>query len=420
MHRVRQSVWYFESLGWKPTVVTVHEKHVESALDHVLLQTIPPNLPIIKVKAFSSFWTRKFGLGSLALRSFIFYFFRVNALLKKEQFHLIYFSTTQFPVLILGRYWWWRFGVPYVIDMQDPWHSEFYQNKPKHEQPSKYWFSYRLNKWLEPIAMKKVSGIVAVSQGYCTMLQSRYKNITPQHCTVIPFGAFDKDFEIANRVFKHQSTLKKKNDSDIDIVYVGRGGSDMQVALQILFHAFAKGLAQKPDLFSRIQMHFIGTSYAPSGKGIPSIMPIAMGMGVDEHVWEQTDRMPYFETLNRLQQADILLMPGSTDPNYTASKLYPYILAKKPILAIFSKTSSVVEILEKTSAGAVVRFDAEQLKIEEVSEELLETWKSMLAKIPYETKTNWSAFEPYTALAMTKKQVAFFEKIVNTHTMSFS
>lgn len=200
MHRVRQGLSFFPQFNYTPIVMAVEPAFVETGKDDLLLKTLPKHIEIQYVKAFSSKWTRKIGLGALALRSLWFYFFKGNQLLKNKKFDLIYFSTTQFPVLILGRYWKWRFKVPYVIDMQDPWHSDFYKNKPKNERPPKYWFSYNLNKYLEPIAMKGVAGIISVSEGYCAMLQQRYKNITPENCTVIPFGAFEKDFEIANNL----------------------------------------------------------------------------------------------------------------------------------------------------------------------------------------------------------------------------
>jgi len=74
-------------------------------------------------------------------------------------------------------------------------------------------------------------------------------------------------------------------------------------------------------------------------------------------VSEQTDRMPYFSVLRCLADADGLFIPGSDDKTYTASKLYPYILARKPLLAVFHQESSVTEILRATGAGSVVTFD---------------------------------------------------------------
>lgn len=404
MHRVRQSIGYFEQFGYIPTVVCVEPSKVETQKDMLLLKTIPENIAIIKVNAFSVSITRKFGLGALALRSIIFYFLKVNQLLKTKKIDLIYFSTTAFPVLVLGRYWKWKFGVPYIIDMQDPWHSDYYKNKPKNEQPAKYWFSYRLNKFLEPIAMKNVNGIVSVSAGYCEMLQNRYANIKPKMCTVIPFGAFEKDYE-------HIKTNNIKIDKTI-IRYIGRGGADMKIALQIIFSAFKIGLLKYEKLFSSIKIEFIGTSYAHTN-GQKTIEPLAIEMGLQDYVEEYPERISYFDTLQKLNDADILIMPGSDDINYTASKLYPYILSKKPILAVFSNTSSVIQIIEATNAGEYVSFDSKNLQINQLANELVEKWKKMLEKIPYTPDTNWVAFEPYTAKEMTRKQAAFFDSILS-------
>ena len=57
---------------------------------------------------------------------------------------------------------------------------------------------------------------------------------------------------------------------------------------------------------------------------------------------------------------------GSDDPGYTASKIYPYILAEKPLLAIFHEESSVVRILQETNAGTVVTFKTGE-SVEEVA-----------------------------------------------------
>ena len=158
--------------------------------DSLLLETVPSNIKIVKVKAFSKKWTGKLGLGSISLRALYFYRKKVNELLSTEKFELIYFSTTQFPVMILGSYWKKKFGIPFIIDMQDPWHSEYYQDKPKSERPKKHWFSYRLNKFLEPIAMQKVDGLISVSKGYLDTLIARYPRLNDLPKRVITFAAF--------------------------------------------------------------------------------------------------------------------------------------------------------------------------------------------------------------------------------------
>ena len=91
MHRVRQSLGYYKEFGWEPTVITVDPKYVEAKPDPLLEKTLPEGLLIISVKAFSTKYTRKVGLGSLALRSLYFYWRTVNKLLKEEHFDLVFF-----------------------------------------------------------------------------------------------------------------------------------------------------------------------------------------------------------------------------------------------------------------------------------------------------------------------------------------
>lgn len=117
MQRVRTSLPYFEKYGWIPEIVCVDGKYTDMSKDPLLLESIPKRIKIHKVKAFSKKNTSKFGLGSLALRSLWFYKSNVNRLLQSEKFDLIYFSTTQFPVCILGNYWKKKFNIPYVIDI---------------------------------------------------------------------------------------------------------------------------------------------------------------------------------------------------------------------------------------------------------------------------------------------------------------
>ncbi|MCB9283009.1 MAG: glycosyltransferase [Lewinellaceae bacterium] len=422
MHRVRQSLGYYEEFGWQPTIVTVYPDYVEGQQDPLLEQTLPEGLRVIRVKAFSTKYTRKIGLGSLALRSLYFYWRTVNRLLKKERFDLVFFSTTQFPVLILGAYWKRRFGIPYVIDMQDPWHTDYYLSKPKAERPPKYWFAYRLNKWLEPIAMRRVDALMSVSEAYLTTLQERYSNITPEMCHTITFGAYEIDFEILARrsdsegggAFERdfEGLRARRSDSEggegIDLVYVGRAGHDMEGALRALFEGFRMGLEKEPELFEKVRFHFSGTSYAAGDKGKKTVEPVAERVGVAGYVHEQPARVPYFTSLQLLRDADLLVVPGSEDPQYTASKLYPYILAKKPLLAIFHEQSSVVEVLRQTRAGECVTFPSDDL-----AAQVYERLRALLVQLPFTPKTDWEAFRPYTARERARVQVEVFEKCLS-------
>ncbi len=407
MQRIRMSLPYFKQEGWAAEVVTVDEHFADFPKDTLLLQSVPEYIKVHKVNAFSKKWTVKIGLGSLALRSLWFYKEYVNQLLRKQSFDLIYFSTTQFPVCILGAYWKRKFKIPYVIDMQDPWHSDYYQDKPKTERPAKYWFSYRLNKYLEPVAMKHVGGLIAVSQSYLSDLKARYPRLIHIPTAVITFGAFNKDFEIAKEYIKSLNN-KQLSSHFFNFVYVGRGGFDMRSAAEILFKAFKIGLENYAGLFSKVRFTFIGTSYAGGNKGVKTIYPVAETLNIGQYVTEETGRISFYQGLNILQAANGLVILGSDDEAYTASKIYPYIQASKPLLGFFNPKSSASQIIQQCTAGTVISLNIPQ---EEAIENTFQYMLSLLKNPDLKPHTDWEKFKQYDAKRMTQKQCALFEKV---------
>lgn len=410
MQRVRTSLPYFALFGWDAEIVMVDELYADVNRDDLLLQGIPPHTRIHKVTALKKTWTAKLGLGSIALRSFWYYKQKVNLLLTKGKYDLIYFSTTQFPVCILGAYWKKRFGIPYIIDMQDPWHSDFYQDKSKAERPPKYWFSYHLNKYLEPIAMRRVDGLISVSAQYIETLKIRYPRTAAIPTATVTFGAFEPDLQIAAANKALFAPILKGG--FINVVYIGRGGKDMHMAIEPVLSALQKGLQIDPALFSKLKFWFIGTSYAPAGKGVPTISPLAKQYGVEGSVVEITDRISYYHALATLQQADALFIPGSTDPQYSASKLYPYMLMKKPLLAIFHAKSSAIKIIGECSKNAQLSTFTDRTSANQESVyRVLEQWASGTL-IHVETLP---AFDAYSSRNLTRKQTDIFNLVLEQY-----
>lgn len=412
MHRVRQSLPYFREFGWEPVVIAVDEACIESySTDALLMHTIPADLEIHKVKAFDVKYTRKFGLGSLSMRSYFHIQRKGDELLRKEKFDLVYFSTTAFHVMALGPRWKKKFGVPFILDIQDPWRSDFYLDKPKSERPPKFFISYNIDKYLEAKTVPKADGIISVSQGYCDTFLQRYPVLKPHQFKVIPFGASAYDFEVMQKYVKKVDGVSFHNDK-INVVYIGRGGHDLQFALNVLFAAFSKGFQQDVELFSRVHFWFIGTSYAPPGTGSATIKPVAEKWNVGAYVTEITDRMPYFDTLFLLKKANCLFVPGSTDTSYTASKIYPYILAQKPMLGIFYEQSSVVNVVNDTNAGKIIAFNHLKHTTDHYVDLCLTALKEMIEG-RQGNSTNLNSFEPYMAKEKAKEQVTFFNKIAS-------
>lgn len=409
MHRIRMSTHYFKQFGWDYEIVAVDERHCLTVKEEHLNQTLPADVVVHHTQALNIGLTKYIGLGSLALRSLLSFRKTVNVLLKHNKFDLIYFSTTQFPVLILGGYWKKKFNIPYVFDIQDPWYSTYYDDKPKSQRPKKHWFSSRLNKVLERIAMRNVDGIISVSESYIHTLKKRYPRLNGVPTDVITFASFKGDTDF---VKNHTGLFRlpyKKEAATINLVYAGRGGHDLQDALLILFRAFKQGLANNYETFSRFRFHFLGTSYAAS-QGVPTIYPIAEEMELAEYVKEQTDRIPFYQSIYAQISADALLIIGSNDPQYTASKIYPYIMAERPLIAFFHSKSSAAKIVADTQAGEVVMLDRPEVDgIEQTYHYLAQLAAGTLKK----TSPDWKEFERYSAANMTSRQCELFNRVIN-------
>lgn len=413
--RIRMSLPYLEKFGWEPHILTVRPEYVEGVQDCLLTKTIPHNISVTYTSALPVRHTKRIGMGNLGLRCFPYLMKVGDRLLSQQKFDLIYFSTTVFISMLLGPRWHRCFNIPYILDFQDPWLSNYY--KQSREVPPggkfKYGFAQLQAKFLEPRATSKVSHVISVSPKYPEILQQRYPHLKAEKFTILPFGAPEPDFEQLPSL-NVQQKIFNPDDGKRHWVYIGRGGSDMALALRILFLGIQSERCNNPNLWQAIKLHFVGTSYAPDHRAVKTVEPIAQELGVADLVEEHPHRIPYFEALQTLVDSDAILLIGSDDSSYTASKLYPCILAKKPIFAIFHEQSSVVEILHQCRAGRSVTFkegDRPQDFLAKVVPDL--QWLLSTPK-GYQPDTNWQAFQPYTAKEMTRKQCAVFDQVLTT------
>ncbi|HUL73831.1 MAG TPA: glycosyltransferase [Vicinamibacterales bacterium] len=405
MHRVRVSLPHLESLGWKPFVLAVDPACQEMPVEPRLAETLPPHTSVTYARALPARWTRRVGVGSVGLRAFA-HLYRAGArLIAREQIDLVFFSTTVFPVMALGRLWKRRFGVPYVLDIQDAWLSDYYDDKPA-ARPPKYAWAKSLHGVLEPFTMRTVDGLMAVSAAYLTTLRRRYPWISEGMCHTLPFGASAADFDVADRM-AWENLRFPRHDGALHGVAVGRGGDDMRVAAQILFRAIRQAAEAAPSA-APIRTCFIGTDYAPARAARKTIEPIARQEGLGALVREETSRVPYFEGLRLLREADFLVVLGSDDPDYSPSKVYPYILARRPIVAVLHAASPVGDLIKRTGAGIVVTFQDER-DVPSAAADLARRLPGFLLTASREPDINWAAFEPYSAREMTRRQCEVFE-----------
>jgi hypothetical protein len=416
MQRVRMSLPYFEQFGWKPIVLAVDANHVEGVEEPLLIRSIPSHIPIYRVPALPINWTRPLGLGSVAMRALPFLYRKGCELIKTHNVDLIYFSTTLFPSMPLGRIWKSQFNIPFVLDIQDPWVSDYKQERFTLLNSPKHWLMRKVHRASEPWTMAKVDGLISVSAPYLEVLSQRYPRLKDIPQKTITFAGSSIDFELISKS-PHTNAIFKPSKDQFSCVYLGRGGADLELAASITFDAFKKGLVTHPDLFSRLRMYFVGTSYANGVQAKKTIEPVAGKYKVIDYITEIPHRQPYFEVLQLMKDTDVLLILGSDDSQYTASKLYPYILACKPLILVAHQSSSLVEIVKTTNSGFIVAFENWN-SLEESSDKLFKVLNEILPKLPFAPDTNWKNFNQYTAQTMTEKQCNLLSTVFHSYSIA--
>jgi len=69
----------------------------------------------------------------------------------------------------------------------------------------------------------------------------------------------------------------------------------------------------------------------------------------------------YLDALNVQMRAHALLLLGSSEPHYTPSKVFPALLARKPIIAAYHAASSVFDVIQSSGVDAATfTFDEQK------------------------------------------------------------
>lgn len=357
-HRARLLLPHLEESGWKATVLTVDPAAVAAPREEELLGTLPPGADIRRVRAFSLRLGRWLGIGNLGWRALPWIWREGSRLLRRGDFDLVYFSTTQFAVLPLGRLWLRRFGVPYVIDLQDPWRNDYYARTGV--RPPGGW-KYRLASWqaarLEGWTLRRCAHVISVSPDYLTALAGRYPWFDARHRgTVIPFGWSERDLALARAGVAEPARTAEPDTREL--LYLGRIGDDMRPALLALFSAFADW-RRRTTARTRIRFRFAGTSYAPRAGRDSVVSRAAAETGVSDAVEESAARIGYLDALARMCSADALLLLGSDDPAYSPSKVWPVLATGRPSLAVTPETGVLAALLRTLAAAGTTLVSAD-------------------------------------------------------------
>jgi len=335
--RVRLNLPYYRKNGWAVEVLAVKPKFRPDWRDDGLLQTLPADVPIHRCGAVPLLFSRLVGVGTMGWRSLPFLLLTGTALLQRKRFDLIVFSTTQFPSLFLGPLWKKVFGIPYVIDLQDHWYTDFYHRPGAPNPPGgwKYHVTHRLSSFMEPLCFRRAAGFSMVSEDYRKMLKNRYPWFHKKPSITLPFAAPVDDFR--------RIPEEKRRKPPHMCRYIGALNPAFRTSLNAFFEMVAKARKAKPTRWTW-RFEFTGTSYAgPNQQARSLAMEAAKEYGMADVTTESTKRVSYFESLRLMKSANLILILGSDEMSYTPSRLATAVAAGTPVLVIGAKESRLVQ-----------------------------------------------------------------------------
>jgi hypothetical protein len=399
VHRARLIGNHLSEFGWKPLVVTVKAEYYEEAPDEEIHRLFSTHFTEYRVDAWKVHRPRL--IGDIGLRAFFTIYRKAVEVIRMENPDFLWIPVPSFYVSLLGRLLHKKTGILYGIDYIDPWVRDVSKDGSLRAR-----MSLLLARILEPLAVKKASLITGVAEEYYWPVLERNFNSPANkisHCA-FPYGFDPHDHEIDLPDLK---LPWHDRPGCIPVVYAGAFMPNSQCFADVFFRALA-ALKRENRIPAGVHLYFLGTGMYPHKR----LTAYAADHGVEDYVTEIRERYPFLHILNFLAKADRLLILGSTEKHYTASKTFQVILSKRPLFAMFHHKSTAVHILSETAADTwLVKYEGM-----EKEQQLYDDTHEKLNRFLNSRDERWSpdlqALEPYSAKHSTRILIDAVEEVL--------
>lgn len=333
---------YLVDHGWRTTVVAPRVD-AYSTIDHELERQIPPSTRVIRTR----FLNTKRHLAVAELYPSILAVpdrwigwlpWGVSAgrkLLAEDPFDLVYSTSPHATAHLIAWRIAKRAGRPWVADFRDPW----IEDPPEPGAPTGPLYT-ALNRRLERKVIEDCSAAVASTLQLRDTLAARYPAVAPGKISAILNGYDEADFHALPEP-------ASSGRASFVILHAGSVNGAFRNPLPLLRAARACANRGEIDL-ARLRCRFLGAGEYASSRAMAEALD-ALNV---RHAVEFLPRVPYSESLAALAVADLLLLLQAS-PDTTGlvpAKLYEYLRAQKPVLALVHP-GATDEVLSLTGGG---------------------------------------------------------------------
>lgn len=354
-HRARVLAPHLEAAGWRPTILTVEKSAYAGTLDEELGELVPPGLDVMRAPAWKPSAARRLGFGDLGLRALPGLWRAARQLLASQRFDAVFITTYPVYPALLGPKLRERTRAPLVIDLQDPWTGAWGQTVGGARDGSpdlRSRVSRHLLAMIEERVLPVCDAITGVSTELLGELRNRYPALQQRPSLAFPVGLDPRDLEWV-RAHPRPIGGFDPSDGNFHVCHVGTIVPLAMPPLRAVLDAVRQLRVSHPELAARLRLHFIGTSNQSDADAAFRVKPLAASLGLGDLVDEQPARIPFADALRAQLAASALLVLGSTESRYTASKLAPALATGRPLLIVAHHHSGIVDHVRQTSEAGL-------------------------------------------------------------------
>lgn len=263
-----------------------------------------------------------------------------------------------------------RTGLPWIADFRDSMVDETYPSDQRQR---------RINLQVERRTVGECSRAVFTTESTRSIYAQRYPGLPGEQWHVIPNGYDEAAFEglattLSNGVVVRNPLVLLHS----GILYpVER---DPMPFLRALKRLKDRGEIDATRLHVRLRATAHDTHYAP----------ILAGFGLGDIV-ELAEPLPYRQALQEMLAVDGLLLFQSSGCNHQVpAKLYEYLRAQKPIIALTDPEGDTANILRNAGADNLLPLDDEQVLVRELPDVLTKLKKRDLRVAPIDHVAQYS------------------------------
>jgi len=355
--RIVKFVKYLSNFGWQPIVLTVDSKD-DYYIDGSLLEEIPDVkiyrtklLPFIhdifkrkkevlkekkevikEPKGIRKFLGEHLYIPDNKIRWYPYAVKKGIEIIKNENIDIIFTSGAPFSVHLIGLKLKKITKKPWVVDFRDPWIGHPYLDYPSF-----------ISKWiqikLEKNVIKRADKVISATQPITENFIKRYNKLPKEKFITITNG-YDKDD------FKGITIQKNINKKEIIITYLGSIYNAHPIKDFLL--ALKKCQEEDANLSSKLKIRIVGLVDDVNKNYINEIGLNAL---IEIIPWQ-----PHKESLKYLFEGDVLLLLlayGKGSDMFYTGKIFEYLMAKKPILALIPE-GILSNLIKELNVGFVI------------------------------------------------------------------